>query len=98
MPTNLHLDDAALAELLALGGFKTKREAVDTAIREHLLYLKRVRTLEAIGTIDFDPNWDYKADRRRRTEKLVRMGIWPKTALHPRKPRKATKKVTGQKP
>jgi hypothetical protein len=97
MPTNLHIDDALLNEAMKLGGFKTKKETVSTALTEFIAWKKRQTLLDAIGTIDFDPTYDYKAERHRHTEKMVRLGIWPKTALHPRKPKGAAakRKVTG---
>ncbi|MDX9734325.1 MAG: type II toxin-antitoxin system VapB family antitoxin [Thermoanaerobaculia bacterium] len=97
MPTNLHIDDALLTEAMKLGGFRTKKETVATALTEFIALKKRQALLDAIGTIDFDPSYDYKAERRRHTEKMVRFGIWPKSALHPRKLKgaPARRKATG---
>ena len=63
-----------LAELIEearrIGGHKTKKEAVTAALNE---YVKRRRQMEIIslfGTLDWDPTYDYKAERyrkRRRT-------------------------------
>jgi hypothetical protein len=53
MATNLDVDLAALDELLQLGGFRSKREAVDAAVREAIAYRKQLRSLEVLGTIDF---------------------------------------------
>lgn len=83
MPTNLHIDDALLNRVMELGRFKTKREAVNEALRAKLELLKRQELLAAIGTVDFDPSYDRKADARRHAEKMVRLGVWPKDALIP---------------
>lgn len=66
MPTNLAIDDDLLNEALRLGGHKTKRETVNEALREYIRYRLRLETLKHIGTIDFDPDWDYKRARRMR--------------------------------
>ncbi len=53
MATNLDVDLAALDELIQLGGFRSKREAVDAAVREAIRYRRQLKALEAIGTIEF---------------------------------------------
>jgi Arc/MetJ family transcription regulator len=66
MPTNLHIDDKLLKQALRLGGRQTKRDTVNDALREYVDRRLRRRLLKAFGTFDFDPKWDYKAERRRR--------------------------------
>ncbi|HTL55411.1 MAG TPA: type II toxin-antitoxin system VapB family antitoxin [Candidatus Limnocylindrales bacterium] len=65
MPTNLKLDDKLIEATVKLGNFKTKQEAVNTALAEFVRRRQRVRILELGGKIDFDPKWDYKKMRRR---------------------------------
>ncbi len=65
MPTNLAVDDGLLAEALKLGGFKTKRETVKQALEDFIRARKPRSALKQLGTIDFAPRWNYKADRRR---------------------------------
>ena len=67
VPTNLKLDDKLIAATLKLGHFKTKQEAVNTALAEFVQRRQRRSILELAGQIDFDPEWDYKAMRRRRS-------------------------------
>ena len=55
MATNLDVDVAAIEELMAEGGFKSKREAVDAAIREALAYRRQLKSIGFLGTIDFKP-------------------------------------------
>jgi len=38
----------------------------DEALREYIQYRKRVEAVEAFGTIDFDPDFDYKMMRNAR--------------------------------
>lgn len=66
MPTNLDIDDKLLEEALKIGGRRTKRETVNEALREYIQYRKRLRALDAFGTITMDPRYDYKKLRRRR--------------------------------
>ena len=65
MATNLAIDDQLLSEALAVGGYRTKRETVNTALREFIERRKRQAAAEAFGTIDFDPAYDYMLARQR---------------------------------
>jgi len=66
MATNLALDDDLLDEALKIGGRATKRETVTEALEEYIRRRKQARVVELFGTIDFDPRYDYKKQRRRR--------------------------------
>jgi len=65
MPTNLKLDDKLIDQTVKMGRFKTKQEAVNAALAEFIARRWRLRMLELGGTIEFDPQWDYKKMRRR---------------------------------
>lgn len=47
MRTNVEIDDELLAKVMALSGAKTKKEAIDEALK-HLLYRMALRKLEEI--------------------------------------------------
>jgi len=66
MPTNLAIDDNLLNEARRVGGFKTKRETVNEALKEYVERRKRDRALDWLGTFDFDRRYDYKRERKRR--------------------------------
>jgi Arc/MetJ family transcription regulator len=66
MATNLAIDDKLIEEARKSGGHKTKKEAVTKALEEYIRYRKQMRIIEAFGTVDFDPTYDYKAERRRK--------------------------------
>ena len=66
MATNLALDDRLIAEAVRLGRHKTKKEAVTAALKEYVKFKRQRKVLELAGTIDFDPAYDHKAERRRR--------------------------------
>ena len=67
MPTNLALDDKLIEEARKVGGHKTKKDAVNAALQEYVRHHKQIQILDLAGTIDFDPNYDYKTERRRKS-------------------------------
>jgi hypothetical protein len=66
MATNLNIDQTLLEEVLRLSGRKTKREAVNEALAEYIQRRKQKDILEIFGKVDYDPDYDYKAERKRR--------------------------------
>ena len=64
MPTNLALDDNLIEEARRTGGHKTKKEAVTAALDEYIQRRKQQKILDQFGSFDFDPGYDYKAERR----------------------------------
>ena len=66
MATNLALDDKLIEEAQKAGHHRTKKDAVTAALAEYLKRHKQQRILEAFGSFEFDPGYDYKAERRRR--------------------------------
>lgn len=55
MATNLDVDIAAIEELMRLGPFKSKREAVDVAVAEAIAYRRQLVAVDFLATIDFAP-------------------------------------------
>lgn len=68
MATNLAIDDRLIEEARKSGGHRTKKEAVTTALKEYVRRHKQQRILADFGTVDFDPSYDYKAERRRKRQ------------------------------
>jgi Arc/MetJ family transcription regulator len=66
MPTNLAIDDRLLDEARRIGGRKTKRETVNDALREFIQRRQRLDLASLFGSVDYDPAYDYKKERRRR--------------------------------
>ncbi len=66
MATNLAINESLLCEALQLGKLRTKKATVNEALREYIDRRKRQKSLDLFGTIDFDPRYDYKAERRKR--------------------------------
>jgi len=65
MPTNLAIDDELLEEALRLGGHRTKKATVNEALQEYIQRRKQLKILDLFGQIDYDPEYDYKSQRRR---------------------------------
>ncbi|MCA3697208.1 type II toxin-antitoxin system VapB family antitoxin [Aquidulcibacter sp.] len=54
MPTEVNIDESLLAAAMATGGFSTRQEAVETALRELLERRRRVHGLRALrGKIEW---------------------------------------------
>jgi Arc/MetJ family transcription regulator len=69
MKTHIDIDAAALEEVFQLGGFPTKRAAVDAALRELARQLKRRKVLELRGTVPWEGNLnELRNDRTKRRE------------------------------
>jgi len=66
MPTNLALDDRLIAEAQKLGGHRTKKATVNAALDEYIQRRKQLKIISLFGTVDFDPSYDYKRERRYR--------------------------------
>jgi Bacterial antitoxin of type II TA system, VapB len=66
MATNLALDDRLIEEARAVGGHKTKKDAVTAALAEYVERRKQMRIRKLFGTIDYDSSYDYKAERWRK--------------------------------
>jgi Arc/MetJ family transcription regulator len=63
VPTNLAIDDELINEAKAVGHHKTKKEAVTAALEKYVQWHRQQEILEHFGTIDFDPDYDYKKIR-----------------------------------
>ncbi len=66
MSTSLALDEDLVEEARKVGQHKTKRAAVTAALVDYIRYRKQLKVLSLAGTVDFDPDYDYKAQRRRK--------------------------------
>jgi Arc/MetJ family transcription regulator len=64
--TNLDIDQDLLEQTVKAWGFKTKKEAVNTALSELLKKKKRLELVEMFGKVDYRPDYDYKKLRSRK--------------------------------
>jgi len=65
MPTNLAIDDELLREAQKVGGHQTKKDTVNEALREYIQRRRQVKITDLFGTIELQPTYDYKKQRRR---------------------------------
>ena len=53
-------------EALKIGGFKTKKETIDMALREFIQRRKQQEIINLFNTIEYDEDFDYKTQRQRK--------------------------------
>ncbi len=70
MATNLAIDPALLDHALAVGGLATKKETVTAALQEFIARREQSRLRDRFGTLQWDPDVDYKADRSRSSAEI----------------------------
>ena len=66
MGTNVQIDPDLIRDALLLGGKRTKREVIEEALQEYVLRRKQQQFLTLFGTLDYDPEYDYKKQRSKR--------------------------------
>jgi Arc/MetJ family transcription regulator len=64
MATNLAIDNALIEEALKIGGHRTKKAAVTEALKEYIQRRKQLQLVDLFGKVEFDPEYDYKKQRR----------------------------------
>lgn len=65
MATNLALDDALIEAAVEVGKHPSKKAAVTRALEEYVQRHRQQEILEVFGTIDYDPDYNYKEQRHR---------------------------------
>jgi hypothetical protein len=66
MATNLAIDERLLEEALRAGGHRTKKATVNEALAEYIRRRKQGDIVALFGKLDIDPDYDHKAQRRKR--------------------------------
>ena len=66
MATNLQIDDRMLAKAQRMGGFRTKKETVNSALSEFIRRREQSSIADLFGTIEFAPGFDHKRLRAKR--------------------------------
>lgn len=72
MATNLAIDDALINEAVQVGGHRTKKAAVTSALQEYIQHHKQQKILELFGSIDYQTDYHYKKLRTRLKAKKKR--------------------------
>jgi hypothetical protein len=65
MATNLSIDPELIERAVELSGERTKKAAVTKALQEFIARRRQRRVLELFGKLEWDPGYDYKAERQR---------------------------------
>ena len=65
MAATIAIDQKLLSEAFAVSGLKTKKDTVNMALKEFVNRRKQVEILDLFGTMDPDPDYDYKKGRNR---------------------------------
>jgi hypothetical protein len=65
MATNLSIDPKLLDRAREVSGENTKKAAVTIALKEFIARREQRRLLELFGNLDWDSDYDYKAERDR---------------------------------
>lgn len=65
MATNLAIDDQLIEAARKVGGHRTKKATVTEALIEYIQRRKQAEIVRLFGKIEFDPDYDYRKQRRR---------------------------------
>lgn len=65
MATNLAIDSDLLERAVAVSGERTKTAAVTRALEEFIARRQQASIVDLFGTLEWDPNYDYKTVRSR---------------------------------
>lgn len=65
MATNLAIDIELLEEAQLISGLKTKKETVNSALKEFVSRRKQMEIIDLFGNYDPDSDYDYKKARKR---------------------------------
>jgi hypothetical protein len=66
MATNLALNNNLLIEAQKIGGFKTKKDTVNTALLEFIQRHKQLKIVNYFSKINYEADYNYKRSRKRR--------------------------------
>lgn len=64
MATNLAIDPDLLSEALSVGGFGTKKDTVNQALKEFIQRRKQRQIIDLFGILPADNDYDYKKGRK----------------------------------
>jgi len=65
MATNLGIDEKLLEEARVVGKHATKKAVVNEALAEYIQRRKQAKIIDLFHTIEYDPDYDYKAQRKK---------------------------------
>jgi hypothetical protein len=60
MEATITIDQALLDDVESRSGIQDPEEAVNAALTEYIRIQKLKKVFDLAGTVDFDPDWDYR--------------------------------------
>ncbi|NJL99499.1 MAG: type II toxin-antitoxin system VapB family antitoxin [Synechococcaceae cyanobacterium SM2_3_2] len=63
MQITLNLDDALVQDAMSLNPDLTLEKAIESALAFYVKQQQRLKIIELLGAIDYDPDYDYKKQR-----------------------------------
>lgn len=66
MATNLAIDDKLLEEARIVGKHATKKAVVNEALAEYIQRRKQAEIIGLFHSVEYDPDYDYKTERKKR--------------------------------
>ncbi len=63
MATNLAIDQRLLEEAQKVGKHKSKKDAVNEALKEYVMRRKRRNSLSLFGKVEMESSYDYRKER-----------------------------------
>jgi hypothetical protein len=64
MSRSLNLNETLIQEAMAIDSSADLETLIEAALREYIQRHQRLKILELCGTIDYDDDYDYKAQRQ----------------------------------
>jgi len=65
MASTLTINETLLDEAYKIGGYDTKKETINTALKEFIQRRKSEDLIKLFGQIEYDPKYNYKKMRLR---------------------------------
>jgi len=62
----MQVETKLLEEVKKIDNYPNKNAAINAALKEYIAKYKRLECLKCFGTFDFDPDFDYKQQRKQR--------------------------------
>lgn len=66
MPANLAINDKLMENARRIGKHTTNKAVVTEALNEYIQRRKQIAILDLFYAVDYDPKYDYKAQRKKR--------------------------------
>lgn len=69
MTTNIDIDRELIEQAMQISGHRTKKAVVNQALEEFVLRHQQQGIVELFGEVEYEPGYDYKAHRKRSSDR-----------------------------